>query len=56
MTEWQTVALVLALYVAFEVVAIPVGHLIGKRAGGVRSTLLVLAGLALLVLIVTGKL
>lgn len=56
MTEWQTVALVLGLYVAFELVAIPLGHMIGKRAGGTRATLLVLASLALLVLIVTGKL
>lgn len=49
MTGLQVLVLVLALYCAFEAVAIPLGHLIGKRAGGLRGTLLVVAGAALLV-------
>lgn len=53
MTGLETLLVVLAIYVAFEAVAIPLGHVIGKRAGGLRVTLLTAATIVLVVGLLT---
>jgi len=54
----EVLALVLALYLLSQLVAIPLGHMIGKRVGGwrVASIWLTGAALALILWIIWGDL
>lgn len=58
MSGLEVLALVLALYLLTQAVAIPLGHVIGKRVGGLRVASLYVAGAALIAciwLIVSGQ-
>jgi hypothetical protein len=48
-TGLQALALALVLYLAAEAIAVPFGHMIGKRVGAGRVLLIIIAVVALIV-------